>query len=274
MAVKNIIPKTFIVAETKIDENAIRNFLETIDEKSWQNRWLGDKSVSDCEKVSDLGLTFCKNVKSDVSSNEVVKAASNETLYTGTENSFLNHSQVSVLFYKVSFIFCKKILESKLPLTLNCQDINFDDMGFWYPPSFEILNELALGYGKTVEQYDVLKDYLVSKIEQLQSEDQEKKNIAIMDVARLFPLTVQTNLIVTTGLGHWMNCFKKFCHWDSDHELRLVFLNLASTFKKRYPTTFHKMFLSNRNGDLFGFDTLKENKDAWKEFSIIFQATN
>lgn len=268
MGVKNVIPKTYIIAETKIDEAAIRSFLEEVEEPAWQKRWLNNE-LSDGEKVVDLSCSYCENINPSVEINSeqiLIDLGKKNTL-----NSFLNHAKVTVLFHKVSFIFCKKILESKVDMDVNFQDINFGDMGFWYPPSFGILPELAIGFGETVKQYDDLKQYLSTKIEQLESNDRKEKNKAIMDIARLFPTTTQINGVITTGLGNWFKCFETFCQFDSDHELRMVFLNLASKFKKRYPSIFKNMVMENKNGNQFGFDSLKESHNAWQNYQIVLR---
>lgn len=268
MGVNNSIPKTFIIADTKVDEAAIRNFLEEVEEPAWQKRWVNTE-MSAGEKVVDISCSFCENVNPSVeidSENIIIDLGQKNSL-----NSFLNHAKSTVLFHKVSFMFCKKILESGIDMDINFQDINFGDMGFWYPPSFGILQELSIGFGKTVQQYDDLKQYLSTKLEQLTSADREEKNRAIMDAARLFPTTTQINGVITAGLGNWFRCFETFCQFESDHELRMVFLHLAAKFKKRYPLVFKPMVMENKHGNQFGFDSLKESADAWKNYTIVLR---
>lgn len=273
MSAMNYVPACYIISETKLNEDVLRRFLKDKEDKEWEKKWFlknKDKPISDAEKLCEVMADFTEMNSSELSNEEFIRGA--VEYHRQTNNTFFNHVSVSVLFQDVSLLFLNTFLKEKFQTTVHSQPFNVErELSFWLPPHFQTTDNAALAYGEMVDGYDTIRQKLLEEVvESFGSKNPIERKRDIESVSRLFPMTSQINCGITAGLGEWMDIILNLGSFYKEDETRYIATLLLQSFKEKYSLIFQEFKLQDKEGNLFGIDSLKSSQDAWQNFQIVF----
>jgi hypothetical protein len=256
--IKNSIPQSFVLSESFPNEEGIRGFFTHENNNSFFTS-LEEKNkdkVSGLEKTTEVNgnaLNVLKSVNTKNNKDYLIE------LRKLQEESILDHSTSTIVFLNVSNEFVNKLQSYQLHYNITRKDYD-SELHFWLTPEYLGSKDASIFYLDLFNRFAKLKDTL-----------KEKYNISDpREVKRLMPTSYGTNAIVTTGIKKWQEIITKATSFKEDTEMRFVFTNLAKNLKNRHQSLFMNIFIEDKQGKRFGFDTLKSSENAWVNYRVIF----
>lgn len=269
----NALPSSHIIAETTMIAEGLRTYLQESKNPEFEHTWKKKNEADQlnaCDALPEIIarlMDFREWLDVDCKNKEYIKALISEE--DETLSGCLNHVSSTVMFCYVSFAFVKKFLEMRFPLLVISDKATVaDKFGFWIPPTFE--NEVDTEiFSQIFANMNEIKDGLFHKAE-LQDKTYDEIVTFLDDVKKIYPQGVQVSCTATASLRTWRRIFQRAVGFRGDAEMRFTLLHLAYKFKKRYPNVFQDMSVADKDGTIYGFDSIMSSVDAWKKFSFHF----
>jgi thymidylate synthase ThyX len=260
--IKNIIPTFHIISETKLCEDGIRSFFNSIDPRFFTNLDEKNKAkVSDSEKLVECVGNICNYLHSG-------KTNGNKE-YIAIVNKYFSelccHTSVTIAFNNVSQTFIDKLHRMHAKLEIHQRELGKEQLKFWLLPTYEDDEELAYRFAQLFESYGTLKSTLESDLSK-KNKTTAKDNESIK---RLLPNTYALDAVVTTNLQVWKDIIIKYTNLSYDDEIRYILLFLTKMFKQKYSNLFEDLVLVDKSDNIIGVDSLKVDGKIWRECKIV-----
>jgi hypothetical protein len=259
MKVKNNIPHAYIVSESSLNPQSIRDSMNVI---TGVKDWIEDhrlrnlnENLSDIEilpQIAGIMRGAMLGPTKEFNQNNV----GNSSLY--------KHISISVIFTHVSCDFTNFMgVLGRSTLTLT--DLSEDSISFWVNPVVLEEDKAALFYGKEILRTSEVINNLVKYMESNKQGDNKSCKEACQ---RLYPLVSQIHCLATSSLFDWKEIFLEGTQFSSRQEVRFVLLHLARKFKMKYSSVLSDLCLVDHEGNQFGLDTLTRSERAWETVRV------
>ena len=270
----NGIPSTHIIAESKTVVDGLQSFLHEINNPDFKDEWQkrNQESVNPVEAVIEFVSRFTDD--QEWIDDQQTNADYMKMLLKQEEHnmrSMLDHSTVTVLFNNISMLLVTRLMELRLNVaTVNSKTAPIMKMGFWMPPGIENNPQLHTAYSQIFANINDIKNQWFKHfdISNLSSDEIEQ---VVNDVSRIYPWGSQVIACLTCGMSSWRQLFKLCTRYQEDPEIRFILLHLSYKFKKRYPSCFQDMIVTDASGKTFGIDSVVSSADIWKDLKIEFK---
>lgn len=237
-------PKIFIVAETRVNEDAIEDLMEHLGVKSWEV-----PDVADAEILTELAGKACY-MSFDTNQNK------NLTRVNGRENkqyiqegiikqkhgSVLEHSTVSIFITDVSRVVTHELIRHRAGTAFSQLSGRFvrADLKFYVPEAFR-RNEAALaafeGAIRSAEE-------AVAELESIMGIDKvsfAEKKLLTSSIRRIIGNGQSNSILITANHRSIRHMIEMRTAEGAEEEIRLLFVQIAKEMAKRYPAIYADM---------------------------------
>jgi len=234
-------PKVFLVSETIIRENELKNFLEYIGANSWTT-----DATSDGEKLIEVAGRLCyKSFSKDLNENLTKVREGNkkyiENIINSGHGSVLEHVNLGFIFCGVSRVFTHELVRHRSGVAISQESLRYvrtSEYGFNFCDS--ILKEGNL-YKKDIESYlRTISDIyfsLMSKFNFHTMDFHTKKKVTSF-IRRFLPQGISTNIFWTCNLRELRFVIEKRTDASAEEEIRYVFGEVYKIVKEKYENIF------------------------------------
>lgn len=259
---KFVTPKVFHVAQTRIIQDQLQDYLTAIGAPGWTTN-----ATSDAEKIIEVaGKTCYKSFSADLNPNLTrVREMDNEgyignSILDKAHGSVLEHACDTFVFINVSRIFTHELVRHRLAgySQESLRFVRLTDLGMYYPEAFkqpfldeisEALKAEGVNIGtsedklrnlfRRVVQYleDVQIDLAVDlQLDKLKNFSLKKKLTSAM--RRLAPEGLATVIITTANHRTWRFVIQQRTSCAAEEEIRLVYGAVFERMRSIYPSIY------------------------------------
>jgi thymidylate synthase (FAD) len=242
-----VVPEVFIVAETKVDEEALGQYLTSIGASGWES-----DAPSDVEEIVEVMSRGCyQSFGTDINPNLTRVREGNEPHLTNViasgHGSVLEHAYISFMFRNVSRVFTHELVRHRVGVAISQESLRFvrlEDLGMWIPSCFssdafatsifeEAFRNAEAAYGKLL--------FVAAQIEGVDSFDKlsfAKKKIYTSAARRVAPIGLATNIGWTCNVRTLRHVINNRTAPGAEEEIRIVFNTVATLAQERWPNLF------------------------------------
>lgn len=239
---KRVEPKVFLIGETKIIEDGLKDFLNHINVSDWQS-----DALNDCEKLIEVMGRLCyrsfkiglnKNVKKIREHNKDYI----ENILNVKHGSVIEHPVLNFIFADVSRVFTHELVRHRVGVAISQESLRFvrlDNLGQWLPTVIKEDEEIVEIFSKTFQELEKLQLDLAEKFN-LDDENIpfKKKKIITSALRRLAPEGLATNIGWSANFRTIRWVLEMRTAPEAEEEIRLVFSKVGEIVTKRYPYVF------------------------------------
>jgi hypothetical protein len=271
MRIENRIPRTYIISETKINEDTFDSALRDLGfpkyTKEWKEKNKGVR-ISDVEKIPEF------LVKAIVKSEHKLNNAEACLGLVANESIFLKYSEATVFFKDISYNAATSISSDNIKsYEMVKSGIDKEKISFWVPGSIEKSKAAMIDFGLTFEDVQKRINIIIEEFEKRNASDEEMAMVK-QKALDLLPRAVQIDAIINASMSEWREMLLRYTQPGRDDELRYIYLHLFRDMKRRYPSLLQDLVLQNiTNREIFGADTLDAQETIWQDFRVVKQHT-
>ena len=231
-------PHVIKLAETRVDERAVRDLLKSYNAAGWLKKTKRHKR-SDSELLIELAGRVCYRSFGLGLNPNITKVRENPTDYLrnilrSRHGSVLEHSSVTFAFLNVSRVFTHELVRHRPGTAISQESLRYVrplDVNLWMPADLkpvsrdfvEIVEEIRRGYRKLEAHFPWDKMNF-----------EEKKRITSA-LRRILPNGLATNVIWTANHRTIRWAIEMRTHPSAEIEIRKVFGSVAKTCTRDYP---------------------------------------
>lgn len=260
MDIKNKIPKTFIIADTKCNEQTFNSLLKEHSKeplyKEWQENNVGE-AIPDSEKIPELCRSLLDN--SELS-------PKNQTFHASSDLSSLDIVSCTVYFKNTSIQLLQKIILQYNSVKLLKSPITANEISFWVPRLIENNKTALFEYGMMFANLGDRVNKIKATLNYDNLPSREKSRVEY-EILTLLPQAVQVDFILNLTFKDWIQLIYTNTQPDKSDEERFVFLMLFKGMKFKYSNMFQCLNLVSIDGyEPFGIKSLTE--ENWDMFTL------
>jgi len=257
---KKTSPKVFKIAETRIIEEGMKDWLKHLGGESWLDHAEG----SDTEKLVEAAgrrcyLSFKEGLNANVTKVRKLSSDYHTNVLTVGHGSVLEHACVTFAFEGVSRVFTHELVRHRAGCAMSQESLRFvrlTDLGFWVPGIIqEYGEETALKaveiFEKTIGNLENVQHELTELfgIEKEGMPFAEKKKLTSM-FRRLAPIGLSTGIVFTANLRAWRHILEMRCSAAAEEEIQMAMIEVAKILQRDYPMIFGDFYEAEENGTL------------------------
>ncbi len=286
---KQVTPKIFHLASTRIDKKDMQRFLTEMECPNWGT----NVDSEGPEKLIEVAGKFCyKSFHADMNPNLTNVRDSNNKGYIGNilkskHGSVIEHAYDTYAILNVSRVFTHELVRHRLAnySQESLRFVRLTDLKYYYPDAFqsENLDDLhdsliekgvdgledrkdQVGMWETdlaglwLQTFRLLEDVQRSIstmlcLDELPGNFDIKKKITSA-MRRLAPIGLTTGIIVTTNHRNWRHLIEMRTEAHAEEEIRKVFYLLAMDLQERYPNIYQDMTVVDKNAIVFDYSKI------------------
>lgn len=233
-------PEVHLIAETRIIEDGLTNFLTSVGAPEWTT-----DAPSDCEKLMEVAGRSCyRSWKPGLNPN-VTRVREGNRPYLGhiieTEHgSVMEHAQITWVFHNVSRVFTHELVRHRIAgiSQESLRYVRLTDLGVSIPKCFEgrpnaerIMKETVLFLEE--KQVELAEEF---DIENTKDFDLKKKWTSAF--RRIAPIGLATTIIWSSNFRTLRFVIRQRTNSSAEEEIRIVFGEVYKIAKQRYPNIF------------------------------------
>ena len=254
-------PKVFVLGETKLDIQQEQAYLEHIGASDWYSG-----NVSNIETLSEIysrscyksfGVGLNPNIKQVREGNDIHL----KNVIESGHGSVLEHCVVNFMFCDVSRVFTHELVRHRVGVAISQESLRYVRLtelkSFDFPRlEEELTEEEEAWFRDTVEDvYEYLEQIQKEMTEKFKLDDEKsfaKKKKLTSRMRRLAPLGLLTNIGWSVNLRVLRHVIPLRTHKSAEEEIRLVFKEVGTICKLKYPNIFFDMewYLDNNSTGL------------------------
>lgn len=247
---KIILPKVFIIGESKIDVNGLQQLLDYLEVPNWKS-----DADTDIEKILEVyGRACYKSFDVMLNPNLTrVRKYNDEYIQNIIEKgdgSVLEHGIINFFFADVSRVFTHELVRHRVGTAISQESLRFvrlTDLN-WYAPVCIQEDEQAMQiFSKTFKDLSQLQKDLAS-LYNIDSMSFEKKKELTSAFRRLAPDGLATNIGWSANIRTIRHVLEMRTAPQAEEEIRLVFAKVGKLMKERYKTLFNDYVVESVNG--------------------------
>jgi thymidylate synthase (FAD) len=234
----HIEPLVIKLAETKLDENGIRQLMEHYSALEWFHK-ARQLQPNDSEFLIEIaGRTCYKSFGVGLNPN-ITKVRENPRDYLTNvlekgDGSILEHATVTFAFLNVSRIFTHEIVRHRAGTAMSQESLRYlrlRDIGLWIPPD---LLEVSGKVSEAVKEIEGRYHDLEAQFDWDKMSFEQKKRITSA-LRRIIPDGIATNLVWTANHRTIRWVIEMRTHPSAEVEIRKVFGKVAEICMREYP---------------------------------------
>ena len=237
-------PKVHLIAETKIHEEALSEYLRDIGAEDWAT-----DAPSDVEEIVEIMGRGCyKSFGTELNPNITRVREGNEpylrNLLEVDHGSVLEHAFVSFMFTDVSRVFTHELVTHRVGMAKSQESLRYvrlTDMGMWIPSVFRgnaMAEQIFESAWEDSEHYYqmLLSEHVLG--EDIDKMSFERKKELTSAARRVAPIGLATNIGWSCNMRTLRKVITQRTSTAAEEEIRLVFGNVKSLAKDRWPNLF------------------------------------
>lgn len=235
-------PQVFLIAETRLLEDALKAYLQAIGAEDWQS-----EAPSDIERLIEVMGRLCyRSFKPGLNPNVTKVRPDNksylENILRSKHGSVLEHGWVSFIFLNVSRVFTHELVRHRAGTAISQESLRFvrvEEINFWPPISIKEDEKAMKIFYHTVKEVEKAEKELIQHFDLDNPEKKfaEKKKITSA-LRRILPIGLSTSI-------GW-SCNMRTLRWvlemrtdpAAEEEIRYVFAKVGEIVVKKYPHLF------------------------------------
>ncbi len=244
---RRVKPKIYVVGETKVNVDEMRQYLTDIGVPEWTSN-----ASSDSEYLTEFMGRLCYRSWKPGMNKNVSKVREGNDVYLANvirvkHGSLLEHCVVNFVFADVSRVFTHELVRHRAGMAFSQESLRFvrlTDLGLWLPPMEQDPKIIAL-YERVFEQLEELQAELadayglndvVPEGEKGKSFDLKKKLTSTM--RRAAPMGLATAIGCSMNFRALRHLLTMRSHRSAEAEIREVFGKVGAMAKERWPNFF------------------------------------
>lgn len=248
---QRVTPKVYLVAESRLNEGGIKNYLGDIDAAEW-----GTNAQSDGEELIEIAGRLCYRSWFPGMNANVGKVREGNDKYMANiirvgHGSVVEHSSVSFIFHNVSRVFTHELVRHRVGTAFSQESLRYvrlTNLGLWLPDN--TLNEIAEYCGhEAVEEFTSDIEGHFERGEELQKKwaklfklddgkDFGYKKKATSMMRRAAPIGLATGILFTTNHRNLRHLLTMRTSRHAEEEIRLVFGQVGVICQDRWPNIY------------------------------------
>ena len=236
-----VIPKVFLVGETRVDEPGLQAYLNHVGAPNWKT-----DAPSDGERLVEAFGRLCyKSWAPDLNPNVKKIREGNDTyishIISVGHGSVIEHAVTNWIFADISRVATHELVRHRVGTSFSQESLRFvrlTDLGLWLPPEIENDPALKQLFEETFENLEQLQNRM-SKMLQLDDEKSfARKKQMTSAMRRIAPIGLATNIGVSMNFRTLRHLIFMRTSRHAEVEIRVVFDQVARICKIRWPNIF------------------------------------
>jgi len=234
-----VTPKPFLVGETKLDQGAIKAYLDHVGTKWWEM----EDGASDSEKLIEIMGRLCYRSWEPGLNKNVSKIRKGNDLYVGNilkskHGSVTEHGVSNWIIADCSRVLTHELVRHRAGTAFSQESLRFvrlDDLGLWMPPEVTdpVLIRMCEEKFKADEEFQKrLSDYL--KLDE-PGKDFHYKKLWTSFMRRFAPEGLATTIGLSINMRSMRHVIEYRTAESSEVEIRFVFDQIGRIAKERWP---------------------------------------
>ena len=234
-------PGVYLIAETKLDQAPLQEYLEQIGAPGWDSPDCtdGEKLVEfmgrQCYRSFAVGLN--PNVGRIREGNDVYL----ENVLAVKHGSILEHVQLSFVFHNISRVFTHELVRHRVGVAISQESLRYvrlDNLRMWFPPCIADDPEVERRATLLVEELEAFQLWLAAHydIENLKSFAKKKKLTSAF--RRFAPIGLATSIGWSANIRTLRHVIAMRTSKHAEVEIRVVFDAVAAMLVEKYPNFF------------------------------------
>ena len=239
---RKVEPEVFLIGETKIIEDGLRDYLKYIGAGEWKS-----DAPSDAERIVEVYGRLCyRSWRPGMNPNVTKVRGENkgylENILKVKHGSVLEHASVNFVFADVSRVFTHELVRHRAGVAMSQESLRFvrlDDLGQWLPLVIREDEHATTVFAKTFKELEKLQLELA---EHFKLDDEgvpfHRKKVVTSAMRRIAPIGLATSIGWSANMRALRHVIEMRTDPGAEEEIRLVFGKVAEIAKERYPNLF------------------------------------
>lgn len=235
-------PRVFLVAETRVLNAYLDEYLAAIGGEGWETT-----AHSDADKLAEVAGRLCyRSWRPGLNAN-VTKVREGNAGYLANvieqkHGSVFEHASASFIFHHVSRVFTHELVRHRVGVGISQESLRYvrlTDIAFWMPGAFQADTDVQERGAAVVRHLEDFQRWLAEHcgLDDPDSTFPFKK--AITSAMRRFaPLGLATSILWTANMRTVRHVLEQRTALGAEEEIRLVFDKVGHIVHARYPATF------------------------------------
>jgi len=238
---KIITPKVFLIGETKILDEGIKDYLTYLGVPNW----ISDAST-DIEKIIEIYGRLCYG-SYDVSLNKNLTRVRKhnkdylKNIIEKGDGSVLEHSTLNFIFCDVSRVFTAELCRHRVGTAISERSLRFVRLNNidYFAPTCVKENEQAMTiFMKAAKEVEELERELAVIYELDKIQDFNKKKVITSAMRRVVPMGLATTIGWSANIRTIRHVLEMRTDPAAEEEIRAVFQQVGIIMQQRYPNLF------------------------------------
>lgn len=235
-------PKAFLIGETRVVEEGLKQYLEHIGVSEWTS-----DAPSDPERLVEIMGRLCyRSFKPGLNPNVTKIRGHNkdylENIVNVKHGSVIEHPVINFIFADVSRVFTHELVRHRVGVAISQESLRFvrlDDLGLWLPTVIQEDEQAVQIFCKTFEQLEQLQLELAEHF-QLDKDGTpfHRKKTVTSAMRRIAPIGLATTIGWSANLRTIRWVLEMRTDPSAEEEIRLVFGKVGEIVTFRYPHIF------------------------------------
>ena len=245
-------PKVFLIGESRIIEDGLREYLRHIGVPEWESDALSDPELL----VEVMGRLCYRSFRPGMNPNvKKIREHNKEYLnniLTVKHGSVLEHAMLNFVFTDVSRVFTHELVRHRPGTAISQESLRFvllQEFGQWVPSVIREDPKAVEIFASTFEQLEELQKSLADhfQLDDPRMDFSQKKKITSA-IRRVAPMGLATTIGWSANPRTIRWVIELRTHPSAEEEIRYVFGQVGEILMKRYPHLFGDFEISDVDG--------------------------
>lgn len=243
-------PRVHILAETVMDRDGLKGYLDTIGASSWSS-----DASSDVEEIIEVQSRSCyKSFEPGLNPNVQRVRRHNESYLENIINvnhgSVLEHAWVSFMFTDVSRVFTHELVRHRVGVAISQESLRYvrlEDLGCWIPSCFSdiprAVQVFEVHFRECEEAYTNLLQCAAMKegVDSFDDLSFSKKKEYTSAARRVAPIGLATSIGWSCNIRALRHVITMRIDPSAEEEIRYVFNKVKDLAQDRWPVLFRDL---------------------------------
>jgi len=248
-------PKVFVFGEQVANKEDIESYLMHLGAEKWYEENVEDSECSDAELLSEIYSRGCYKSFGVGHNPNIIKVREGNDIHLqnvieSQHGSILEHSSVNFMLADVSRVFTHELVRHRVGVAISQESLRYVRLTelkcFDFPRLEEELTEEEEKWFRdltkqTFEYLENVQAVMTAKFNLNDEKSFVKKKKLTSRMRRLAPLGLLTNIGWSANLRTLRYIIPLRTHKSAEEEIRMVFKEIGSICKRKYPYVFFDM---------------------------------
>jgi len=239
---RQVSPKVELLAETKVDHEALRRYLDDIGAEEYEI----DESLPGADQLTIIAGKACyKSFVPGLNPNVTkVRDDSEEyiqNIHAVGHGSVTEHPSVTFIFWNVSRVFTHELVRHRVGVAMSQESLRYvrlTDLGMWLPTCISENKEAVQLFQETVEYLEEKQRALAELYDIENMKNFKQKKILTSAFRRIAPIGLATAIVWSMNMRAARHIIQMRTSRHAEEEIRLVFNRVAEILKEKNSNMF------------------------------------